>query len=183
MTLFGHNPCFAQAPKERTTLKGHRDLINEGASVCRLAFSIDGMLLASASYDHNVSLWDVRTGQRKATLKGHAHWVECVSFSNDGTLLASASLDGTIKLWDAKTGQEKATLKDHDGGVFAVAFSPDSTILASGSKDQTVKLWDVKTAKVVDTLQGAAPFIALHSMPKARCWLSAAGIRRSGCGI
>jgi len=88
-----------------------------------------------------VKLWDVRTRQQVATLKGHANFVYSVAFSPDGKTLASGSADHTVKLWDARTGQELASLEGYDYAVSSVAFSPDGKTLASGSGDETVKLW------------------------------------------
>ncbi|EGJ32189.1 MULTISPECIES: hypothetical protein [Moorena] len=65
-----------------------------------IKFSPDGKLLASASLDSRIKLWDVTTGKELQTLIGHRHWVNSVSFSPDGKLLASAGSDNTVKLWN-----------------------------------------------------------------------------------
>jgi hypothetical protein len=69
--------------------------------VYRGAFSLEGDLLASASVDQTVRLWDVASGkQRGQPLAGHGGFVWGVAFSPDGKLLAEASVDETVGLWD-----------------------------------------------------------------------------------
>jgi WD40 repeat protein len=78
---------------EIQTLHGHI------RGVSAVVFNPDASLLASASLDGTIRLWDMATGTAVAVLEGHTLGVTGVAFSADGSLLVSSSYDGTIRLW------------------------------------------------------------------------------------
>ena len=141
-------PTQVATAQLKATLEGHTDL------VWSVAFRPNGVMLASASWDQTVRLWNVNTGQLLHTLTGHTNDVMSVTFSPDGQTLASASWDGTIRLWNPNNGKLKRTLTGHRGGVASVIFSPDGRTLASGSADRTIRLWNAQTWKLEKTLTG-----------------------------
>ena len=85
---------MAQARTMRLTLTGHDGGLYE------VAFSPDGRLLATASWDGTAGMWDPATGEHLRTLTGHDGAVAGVAFSPDGCLLATAGRDGTARVWD-----------------------------------------------------------------------------------
>ena len=74
-----------------------------GSPINSIAFSPNNPLLASASTDSTIQLWNLNTNVLQATLHGHTSNVLNVAFSPDGSLLASASADGTVRLWNPAT--------------------------------------------------------------------------------
>ena len=77
------------------TLKDHTQ------AVLGVSFSPDGEILATASMDNTVKLWN-KNGLLLTTLTAHTGVVTGVSFSPDGTFLVSASHDQTAILWNVK---------------------------------------------------------------------------------
>ncbi|MCK2218371.1 WD40 repeat domain-containing protein [Actinomadura sp. ATCC 31491] len=70
-------------------------------SVEGVAFSPDGLTLATGASDGTVRLWDVRTHRPLGgPLGGHGKGFTYVAFSPDGTVLASGGADGRIRLWN-----------------------------------------------------------------------------------
>jgi hypothetical protein len=104
-----------------------------------------------------VRLWDARTGQPVATLKGHDAAVFAVAFSPDSARLISGGRDGALRLWDVVAHEPILVLKGHQGSIASVAFTPDGSRIVSGSGaltpadfsrilsgsgDGTVRVWE-----------------------------------------
>ena len=128
--------------------------MKSNAAIQALAFSPDGSVLASASWDtkqpnkaNTITLWDTNTGDKRLE-PTFTRRVQSLRFSPDGAKLASGSgetgsgAEFGIYVWDTATAGEIVTLKGHEGVVNSLRFSADGTQLISASNDGTLRLWD-----------------------------------------
>ncbi|MEE6469517.1 hypothetical protein FKM82_008659 [Ascaphus truei] len=132
-TLFLWAP--AEDKKHLQRMTGHQALINE------VLFSPDTRIIASASFDKSIKLWDGKTGKYLSSLRGHVSAVYQIAWSADSRLLVSGSSDSTLKVWDTKTKKLCVDLPGHADEVFAVDWSPDGQRVASGGKDKCLRIW------------------------------------------
>lgn len=118
------------------TIPGHENTISQ------IKYSPDGKLIASASWDKIIKLWDAKTGDLIDTLR-HKDGINSIALSPDGQTLISAGEDKTIKIWNlTNTPKLSKTLKGHTDSIKAVAVSPDGALIASAGYDNTIKLWN-----------------------------------------
>ncbi|KAA8499149.1 Notchless protein-like [Porphyridium purpureum] len=132
-TLHLWEPMSSSKPLARMT--GHQQLVNS------VAFSADGIFIASGSFDKSVRLWLAHNGKFVATLRAHVGAVYMVAFSPDSRMLLSASRDSTIKLWNLRTKKMQNDLPGHADEVYAIDWAPDGSRVISGGKDKVIKLW------------------------------------------
>ncbi|CAG2171511.1 unnamed protein product [Oppiella nova] len=116
-------------------MTGHQQLIND------VKFSPDARIIASASFDKSIKLWDGRTGIYLTSLRGHVKAVYQISWSADNRLLVSGSADSTLKVWDILNKKLLIDLPGHEDEVYAIDWSPDGERVGSGGKDKVLKLW------------------------------------------
>jgi WD40 repeat protein len=118
--------------------------------ISSLAFSPDKKILAAGSSDGDLTLWEISSQERLATVKGHEYAVNSIAFSQQGNRLATASDDNTVKLWDIthnRLHRELNTFKGHLDVANSVAFSPDGSLIVTGSGDKTVRLWNAERVR------------------------------------
>ncbi|GAA6052878.1 hypothetical protein JCM3770_004389 [Rhodotorula araucariae] len=142
-------------------------------AVFDIAWSMDDQLLATASGDHTVRLWDAQTQACVGVLAGHTCTIKSVSFDpHNPNMLSTASRDGSIKVWDRRvkgyadvqpTGAgavgavnqirnahgvkgKSAKGRSATRSVTAVTYlqHQENLIASSGSADSVVKVWDLR---------------------------------------
>jgi len=146
----------ATPPAKQTTVNNTKVLIFTGhlASVNALAWSPDGKLIASASDDTYVQIFDATSGRRKIIYSGHTEEVAAVAWSPDSKFIASGGQDTTVQVWNANSGARILTYKGHADRVNGVSWSNDSQSIASGSEDKTVQVWNAISAALSFNFQG-----------------------------
>jgi hypothetical protein len=128
-------------------LRGH------GGDVNAIVFSPNGELLASASNDNTVKLWNVQTGKELRTFQEAQDDVLTVAFNPNGDQLAAGGNEQTIKLWNLNTNVNPQILTGHEGIIHSLTFSPDGRTLVSGSWDKTIRLWALDSASELEQIQ------------------------------
>lgn len=112
-----------------------------------LSFSPDGDILASASNDGKVKLWnleEVVLGTLKPKILEHGDSVRvcCICFNPKDKSLASGGDDGNIRIWNLESSTAKLIEHDRSMAVLSLCISPDGSKLASTASSHKIKLWD-----------------------------------------
>jgi WD40 repeat protein/DNA-binding SARP family transcriptional activator len=159
-------------------LDGHTEAVNA------LSFSRDGRLLASASDDGTVRIWNVLTHRVERVIEADPSGVRDVSFSADSSHLATADADGTVGIWPVRGGSP-VFLLGHVGPVNTATFDPSGDRVVSSGQDGTIRVWNSAGGDTLVVLHATAKGASIGATfsPDGRSVVSAAadGILLTPC--
>jgi Tol biopolymer transport system component len=133
----------------RQVFRGHRDRVVSGA------FSPDGSLIATGSFDFTVRIWSVATGELVESIDSFRASVGAIAFSSDGTRMATAGGVGEgVQIFDAATWQPLVSIRGDSlgrsyGAIKQLSFSPDDRSLLGATEAYGGVLWSVATARTL----------------------------------
>ncbi len=119
-----------------------------------IAWSPDGLHIATASNDDIVHVWNAKSMTEFAVLKPHYGKVRGIAWSPDGQYIATACDDKVIRLWKADGIGEPVLLTGHVGELLGVAWSPGGERIVSASADKTARVWNANGSGESIVLKG-----------------------------
>ncbi len=135
---------------------GHDTFING------VDFHPDGTIMATASDDGTVIIWDTDSGEAIKTLEHpESPIITSVAIHPDGEQLVAGDAFGEANIWDISTGEILLGGLAHTGtslfsvapDVTTVAYHPDGQTFATGTSDGLVRIWDNETGKRESTME------------------------------
>ena len=126
-------------------------LREENPYIDSIAFSPDGSMLAYASDDEYIRIYDTSNWQITKRFQSGNRYTGPVIFSPNGKILVSANSEYNAEFWNVDTGEQVNTLEGHSRTITSMAFSSDGQTFVTGSWDRSIRLWDVSTGNLRTT--------------------------------
>eukprot|EP01138_Halocafeteria_seosinensis_P015921 gb/GECG01016248.1/.p1 GENE.gb/GECG01016248.1/~~gb/GECG01016248.1/.p1 ORF type:complete len:530 (+),score=91.95 gb/GECG01016248.1/:1-1590(+) len=103
-------------------------------------------LLASASADKTIKVWDVLTQQAVGTFTHHKDKVQAIQWNPaEHSVIASGSFDKNIAVFDTKASKDKVLWLPLSGEIESLCWSPHNpAILVTSDEDGSVMAYDVR---------------------------------------
>lgn len=141
--------------------------------VISLAWSAPLDLIAAASADGPIALFEAKTGRLVSNLFGHDFGAAHVAWSIDGLHLASAGQDGKVRIWDGMAIMQIHELAAGATWVERVAWCPTANLVASAA-GKKLRLWDLDGAMLREFPDHPSTIADIQWAPKEAILASAA---------
>lgn len=130
-------------------------------------------VLASASADHTVKLWDIEKQAEIKTFDEHKDAMHHISWNTDGSLISSINKDGTCKVFDPRAPTSVTTMDGPKGSKKATVLFADNhnkiiTVGSSKSARRTFTVFDAKNTSTplhTQDIDSAAGVLIAHYDP------------------
>ncbi len=132
--------------RELLTLRGHTERVRQ------IAFSADGVRLATAGYDGTVRVWNSNRQDQSQRLQLASETISDVAAHPARPLAVSTSR--RPRVWDLPSTTEAAHFAGHDNFTYRVAFHPEGELIASCTKQGQLKLWNWQTGEELFSIHG-----------------------------
>ncbi len=109
----------------------------------RMDFDPTGRVIATAGDDRWSRIWDVGTGDLRATLPRQPGDIYWLTFSPNGSRVATGTAEGVVRVFDARSGEQLLELPGQRGAVAGLAFSPDGRMLVAATHDGPARIWSL----------------------------------------
>ncbi len=129
------------------------------AGVTDVSWRVDSNVLASASEDGTIKLWEMENGTQVKSWTAHGGGVAAVAFTHDGRLV-SAGRDRLAKIWDADGAQQRAFEAFPDLALQAV-FTHDGARVVAGDWSGEVRMCEAADGKLVAQLPTNPPTLEM----------------------
>ncbi len=128
---------------------------------------LSAKVIASASLDGTIQIWDVADNKKLKTLVGHSRGILSLCVANDGELLVSAGIDLSLRVWNPHSAELVHSLTIHTQPINCLVTRPSQSslpMIASASDDASVRFWQPTIGRMVR-------FVRLKSKPVDLAWL------------
>ena len=118
----------------KATYPGH-----DSQGVLDIAFSPSGGRAVTGGKDGTAIVWDLATGKKVGTLRGHEDWIVSVAFSPNGKIIATGSTDRTLRIWNAYSMTQIGKIDGQSSVGTPLCFTADGSTLVSVSDEGGVE--------------------------------------------
>src|SRR5262249_10609826 len=140
---------FVESQEEKVEELGYR-ISGHRAAITSLAFSLDARLLASASRDGSVRVWNVKRGREACAPLEASSAVLAMALVPDRSLIAAVLEERSLVLWDFGPKRRVIHLEaPKRSALKAVAVSNDGQWVAAGGAGKRVYVWSTDRGAAV----------------------------------